>query len=87
MIDVDSPPGSWRRELLARPLTVTECRQMISELEHALRVSRANFDRLRETNLDLVKRLSEAVAREMEQRAVVVKLEDELERWSQRRTG
>jgi hypothetical protein len=37
--------------------------------------------------MDLVKRLSEAVAREMEQRGQVAKLERELQAWNTRRTG
>lgn len=77
MIDDQSEGGAWRREMLAGPLTVAQLRDMVSELEHSLAVSRRNFDALRRTNIDLVKRLSEAVAKEMECRATVARMERE----------
>lgn len=40
IIDNVSDGGSWRRELLARPLSTTELRVIISELEHALAIER-----------------------------------------------
>lgn len=87
MIDTESPAGSWRREIMNSPATTTQLREVISDLEHLLKVSRRDFDELRQANMHLVKRLAEAVAREMEQRAIVAKLERELEAWSTRKTG
>lgn len=87
MIDTESPAGSWRREILNGPATTTQLREVISDLEHLLKVSRRDFEAMRQANMDLVKRLAEAVAREMEQRGRVAKLEMELERWSTRKTG
>lgn len=87
MIDTESPAGSWRREILHSSATTVQLREVISDLEHLLKVSRRDFDELRAANLHLVKRLAEAVAREMEQRAIVAKLEKELEAWSTRKTG
>lgn len=86
VIDVESEGGAWRRELLARPLNVSQLRDMVGELEHSLAVSRRSFEAMREQNLELVKRLAEAVAREMEQRARVVRLEQELQKWNTRKT-
>ena len=86
VIDVDSDGGAWRRELLARPLSVPQLRDMVGELEHSLAVSRRSFEAMREQNLELVKRLAEAVAREMEQRARVARLEQELQKWNTRKT-
>jgi hypothetical protein len=40
MTDTESEGGSWRREMLARPLTVSQLREVISELEHCLAVER-----------------------------------------------
>lgn len=86
-IDIESPAGSWRREILKGPATTTQLREVISDLEHCLKVSRRDYQAMREANMDLVKRLAEAVAREMEQRGRVAKLEMELEKWSTRKTG
>lgn len=77
MIDDKSDGGAWRREMLAGPLTVTQLREMVSELEHSLAVSRRNFETMRTQNVDLVKRLAEAVAQEMEARAKAARLERE----------
>jgi hypothetical protein len=87
MIDDQSDGGSWRREMLAGPMTVSQLRDMVSELEHSLSVSRRNFDALRQQNTELVKRLAEAVAKEMEHRAKVVRMERELSEWNSRKTG
>ena len=87
IIDTESPAGAWRRDMLNSPATTTQLREVISELEHCLKVSRRDFDELRKVNLQLVKQLAEAVAQEMEQRALVAKLERELEAWSTRKTG
>jgi hypothetical protein len=38
--DTESEGGAWRREMLARPLTVSQLREVISELEHCLAVER-----------------------------------------------
>lgn len=86
-IDTESPAGSWRREILNGPATPTQLREVISDLEHCLKVSRRDYAAMREANMDLVKRLAESVAREMEQRGQVAKLEMELERWSTRKIG
>ena len=86
-IDTESPAGSWRREILNGPATPTQLREVISDLEHCLKVSRRDYQAMREANMDLVKRLAEAVAREMEQRGQVAKLERELQAWNTRRTG
>lgn len=40
LIDNVSDDGSWRREMLAQPLSKSDLRVIISELEHALRVER-----------------------------------------------
>lgn len=45
-IDTVSEGGSWRRELLAQPLSVSDLRVIISELEHALRVERERVKQL-----------------------------------------
>jgi hypothetical protein len=86
-IDTESPAGSWRREILNGPATATQLREVISDLEHCLKISRRDYAAMRVANMDLVKRLSEAVAREMEQRGQVAKLERELQAWNTRRTG
>jgi hypothetical protein len=86
-IDCESEGGAWRRELLARPLNVSELRDMIEELEHCLKVSRDNFETSRRQNVELVKKLAEAVAREMEVRAEVARLNEELQRWNSRKTA
>jgi hypothetical protein len=87
-IDTESPAGSWRREILNGPATATQLREVISDLEHCLKISRRDYaSDAREANMDLVKRLAEAVAREMEQRGQVAKLERELQAWNSRRTG
>ena len=40
MIDDKSEGGAWRREYLARSLTTSQLREVISELEHCLAVER-----------------------------------------------
>ncbi len=87
MIDNQSDGGAWRREMLAGPMSVSQLREMVSELEHSLTVSRRNFDTLRHQNTELVKRLAEAVGREMEQRALVTRMEREISEWNSRKTG
>lgn len=78
MIDDQSEAGAWRREMLRQPLTVTQLREIVAELEHSLAVTRRDFEAMRRTNVDLVKRLAEAVAKEMEARGLVTRLEREL---------
>jgi hypothetical protein len=61
MIDDQSEGGAWRRERLAQPLTVSQLRDMVSELEHCLAVERRKVH-------ELVSRLSDAIVTEMELR-------------------
>jgi hypothetical protein len=63
-IDNCSDGGSWRREMLARPLSVSQLREIISELEHALTVERSRTSAM-------VSELAAATAREMELRAAL----------------
>lgn len=84
-IDTQSEGGSWRREMLAGPMNVTQLREMVAELEHCLKVARDTCEVSRRQNVDLVKRLAEAVAREMEVRAEVAKLNRELQAWNDRK--
>jgi hypothetical protein len=60
MDDTISPGGAWRRELLARPLTVSQLRQIISELEHCLAIERKRSDRLRDELHEIKSRTSGA---------------------------
>lgn len=60
MIDDKSEGGSWRRELLARPLTISQLRQMISELEHCLAIERKRSNRLRDELHEIKSRISGA---------------------------
>jgi hypothetical protein len=57
MIDDKSEGGAWRRELLARPLTISHLRQMISELEHCLAIERRKNEALK-NKIALLKRES-----------------------------
>jgi peptidoglycan hydrolase CwlO-like protein len=77
-IDNESPPGSWRRELILKASTPSEFREIISELEHCLKQARANCDALTEQNSILMNQLTEAVAREMEARAKSARLQNEI---------
>jgi hypothetical protein len=66
-IDTESEGGSWRREMLARSLTVAQLREIVSEMEHCLSVER------RRTR-DLVIKLTDAVETEMKLRAEIERL-------------
>ena len=66
-IDTESDGGSWRREMLARPLSTSELRNIISELQHCLTVERAR-------TRDMVTRLTDAVETEMKLRAEIERL-------------
>lgn len=67
MIDKESEGGSWRREMLARPLSTNQLREIISELEHCLSTER------RRTS-DLLLKLTDAVETEMKLRAEIARL-------------
>jgi PIN domain nuclease of toxin-antitoxin system len=71
-IDTESEGGSWRREMLARPLSTSELRNIISELEHCLTVERAR-------TRDMVTRLTDAVEMEMKLRAEIARLKTKTE--------
>ena len=77
-IDNIRPPGSWREEILRGPATISQLRDIISELEQALRESKSQNDRLKEHNSKLMSELVEAVAKEMEARATVARLRKEI---------
>jgi len=66
-IDIESEGGSWRREMLARSLTVAQLREIVSEMEHCLSVER------RRTK-DLLMRLTDSVETEMKLRAEIERL-------------
>jgi len=66
-IDTESEGGSWRREMLARSLTVAQLREIVSEMEHCLSVER------RRTK-DLLMRLTDSVETEMKLRAEIERL-------------
>ena len=55
MIDDKSEGGSWRREYLARSLSTSQLREVISELEYCLAVERRR-------NKELGKELADSVA-------------------------
>ena len=71
-IDTQSDGGSWRREMLARSLTVAQLREIVSEMEHCLSVER------RRTK-DLVIKLTDAVETEMKLRAEIARLKTKTE--------
>ena len=78
--DTESPPGSWRQEILKTAASPSQLRELIAELEHLLRVARAERDALSETNKSLVIQLSKSVATEMELRGKYFRLKDGVHR-------
>lgn len=78
-IDTQSPPGSWRQELLKTAASTTRLREIVSELEHCLKVSRQEAEALREKNNQLVSQLAEATALQMEALGKNEKLKQEID--------
>lgn len=66
-IDTESEGGSWRREMLARSLSTSQLREIVSEMEHCLSVER-------QRTKDLVIKLTDAVETEMKLRAEIERL-------------
>lgn len=53
IVDNQSPPGSWREEILRGPATTSQLREIIAELEQALRDEKTQNARLKKEILDL----------------------------------
>jgi hypothetical protein len=77
-LDNISPPGSWKEEILNGPATPTQLREIISDLEHLLRLSRAECETLSEQNSQLMNQLTDSVAAEMKARAHAARLKQEV---------
>jgi hypothetical protein len=73
-----SEPGSWRREMLNKPLNVTQLRDIIAELEHLLAAEKRK-------TAEAVALATEATAREMESRAQISALQAEMQAWNARK--
>lgn len=78
--DNQSPPGSWRQEILRNSPSREQLIDMVNELEHCLRVARNECEHLKERNAELVKDLTEAVAGEMEALSKAERLKKEIDR-------
>jgi hypothetical protein len=78
IIDNISEAGSWRRELLARPLNTAQLREFILELEHLLAAEKRK-------TAEAVALATEATAREMEARAQISALNAEMQAWNARK--
>jgi hypothetical protein len=63
--DTQSPPGSWRQELLKTATSTTQLREIIADLEHCLKVARDERDALQEQRDVLVQDLARAVEAEV----------------------
>lgn len=53
IVDNQSPPGSWREEILRGPATTTQLREIIAELEQALRDEKTKNAKLKKEISDL----------------------------------
>jgi hypothetical protein len=77
-IDNESPPDSWREEILKGPASVSQLREVIADLKHSLKVSKAESERLKDQNSKLMNQLTETIAREMETLATNARLKKEI---------
>ena len=68
----------WKREATAVVGSVEDLRGRLAQVTQLLRDKASAFESMRASNLDLVRRLSEAVAVQMVLRARVLELEREL---------
>jgi cell division protein FtsL len=53
IVDNQSPPGSWRKEILRGPATTSQLREIIAELEQALRDEKTKNAKLKKEISDL----------------------------------
>ena len=53
IVDNQSPPGSWREEILRGPATTSQLREIIAELEQALRDEKTKNAKLKKEISDL----------------------------------
>jgi hypothetical protein len=79
IIDNESPPGAWRDEILKGPATVSQLREIVSELKHALKLAEDENKRLKEQRDTAVSQLAAAVASEMEAKGLNAKLKQEVD--------
>jgi len=77
-IDNESLFDPWREEILKGPASVTQLREIISELKHSLRIAKVESERLKEQNSKLMNQLTESMAREMEILSTNTRLKKEI---------
>lgn len=81
--DNQSPPGSWRQEILRNSPSREQLLDMVNELEHCLKVTRNECETLQAENRKLLKDLAETTALQLEAQGKNEKLKKEINHiWS-----